>query len=256
MKALKITLLFLTMLLLYPVNSHAQDLSENKIFRVHEDRVKLSMVSEYEKIVKEMLALVKKNNLKDLNWITLVSSDSRYLYVSPMKNMAELDAPSWISELVKKEGEDVVHGIFNRMDKCYDTELDYILHLDNDLTYMPDGFTQTPKGNNYRNNHMLYVTPGNRQVVKEKMKAVKNLFVSKNSKVHYRVYRSGFGSNGEFYMVAVAAIDAEDDAKKGKANNELFGKEGEKVFGELFSNLLKYESVEGWIRPELGYTSN
>jgi len=256
MRTLKITLLLLLMFLLSPANSQAQEQSESKMYRVHEDQVKLSMVSEYESIVKEMIALVKKHNLKDLNWITLVSSDSRYLYVSPLKNMAELDAPSWISELVKKEGEDVVYGLFNRMDKCYDTELDYILHLDNDLTYMPDGFTQTPKGNNYRNNHMLYVTPGNRQVVKEKLKAVKNLFASKGSKVQYRVYRSGFGSNGEYYMIAVAAIDAEDDAKKGKANNELFGKDGEKVFSELFSNLLKYESVEGWIKPDLGYSSN
>jgi len=141
------------------------------------------------------------------------------------------------------------------MDKCYDTELDYILRLDNELTYMPEGFNQTPEGENYRNNHMLYVSPGNRDVVREKMKAVKDFFAKKGSKMHYRVYSSGFGAKGEYYMVAVAAKDDIDLAQKGKANDELFGDEGKKVFGELWSNLLKYEEVTGWIRPDLAYSS-
>lgn len=256
MKNLIITVFILSMFLLSPTISQAQEKNQKRSYHVHVDQVKLSMVSEYESIVKELIALMKKNNIQNTNWIALVSDDSRYSYVEPVKNMAQFDQPNFVSKLVEKEGKDVVYGLFNRMDKCYDTELDYMLHLDNDLTYMPNGFTQTPEGENYRHNHMLYVSPGNRAVVKEKMKAVKAMFAKNGSKVYYRVYKSGFGSDGEYYLVAVASKDPVDDAEKGKANNELFGDEGKKVFGELFSNLLKYEDISGWIRSDLGYSSN
>jgi hypothetical protein len=255
MKTLKITLLMVCMLLLSTNFTQAQDQNENKMYRVHEDQVKLTMVSEYEAIVKELVAMIEKHKLPDLHWITLVSSDSKYRFVSPIKNMADLDKPSWIRTLAEKEGNETVSALFDRMDKCYDTELDYILRLDNELTYMPEGFTQTPEGENYRNNHMLYVSPGNRDVVREKMKAVKDFFTKKGSKMHYRVYRSGFGAQGEYYMVAVAAKDDLHLAQKGKANDELFGDEGKKVFGELWGHLLKYEEVTGWIRPDLAYSS-
>jgi hypothetical protein len=253
MKTLKITILMLCLLLLSTHYSLAQNTNEKKLYHVHEDQVKLSMVSEYESVVKELISLMKKNDIQNTSWISLVSDDSRYSYVEPIKNMAQLDQASFVSDLVEKEGKDVINGLFNRMDKCYDTELDYTLQLDSDLTYMPEGFTQTPEGQNYRHNHMLYVSPGNRSLVKEKMKAVKTLFATKGSKVYYRVYRSGFGANGEYYMVAIASKDPVDDAQKGQANNELIGEDGQKLFGELFSTLLKYEVVTGWIRPDLGY---
>ena len=256
MKTLKITLLLLSMLLLCPINTQAQDQSERKIYRVHEDQVKLSMVSEYESIVKELVAMLNKHKLPDLHWITLASNDSKYRFVSPIKNMADLDKASWIGTLAEKEGKEAVSALFDRMDKCYDTELDYILRLDNELTYMPEGFNQTPEGENYRKNHFLYVAPGNRDVVREKMKAVKDFNVKKGSKVSYRVYRSGFGSDGEYYMVAIAAKDAEHYAKRSNENREILGDERKKVMGELWSNLLKYEVVEGWIRPDLAYSSN
>jgi len=255
MKTFKITLLLLSMLLVCPSITQAQDKKEKKIYRIHEDQVKLSMVSEYESIVKELVAMLNKHKLPDLHWITLASNDSKYRFVSPLKNMAELDKPSWIGTLAEKEGKETISALFDRMDKCYDTELDYIITLDQELTYMPEGFNQTPEGENYRKNHFLYVSPENRDVVREKMKAVKDFNVKKGSKVFYRVYRSGFGANGEYYMVAIAAKDSEHYAKRGNENQEILGDERKKVFGELWSNLLKYEVVEGWIRPDLAYSS-
>ena len=66
MKTLKITVLMVCMLMLSTNFMHAQDQNESKIYRVHEDQVKLTMVSEYESIVKEMVALIEKHKLPDL----------------------------------------------------------------------------------------------------------------------------------------------------------------------------------------------
>jgi uncharacterized protein with GYD domain len=249
MKVLKTTIMLATIVLLAPMISNAQDL-----YYIHEDVVKPSKVMEYEGVLQELLTLVKKHKLEDTRWITLVSNNSHYSYISPLANMAELDKPSFVAQLAEKAGKEVVSDIFNRMNTCYDTELDYILTLDKDLTYMPNGITQTPEGENYRNNHLFYISPSNRSVVKEKMKAVKALFESKGSKMYYRVYKSTFGTAGEYYMVAVAAKDAGDMDAKGKANEALMGKELQKTLNQLYFNSLRYEKLEGDIRLDLSYS--
>jgi len=247
-KVLITTFFLAIMLMIKPIVTTAQTK-----YRVHEDIVKLSKVSEYEGIVKELIALAKKHNIQDVSWITLNTINSHYSYVQPINSFADLDKPSFVATLIEKEGKDIIKDLFNKMDQCYDTELDYILNLDKELTYMPNGFTQTPKGKNYRKNHLLYVSPGNRALVRENMKAVKELFKRKGSKEYYRVYRSGFGANGEYYMVAIAAKDELDYARQSKENDELLGDEGKKVLGDLFSNLLKYDVLLGYIRPDLAY---
>ena len=249
MKTLKATILILIFVFLAPYSTSAQ-----KMYRIHEDVVKPSHIMEYENIIKELLALVKKHNLQDVKWITAVTNDSRYLFVSPMENYAELDKPNFVSALIEKEGREKIVELFNRMDKCYDTELDYIIRLNEELTYMPDGITQTPEGENYREFHYIYVAPGNRSTVKEKMKAIKDLYKNKGSKTYYRVYNNGFGTDGEYYMVAIAAKDQEHMAQKGKSNKALFGEDGEKAMWDMYSNVLRYKKVEADMRPDLAYS--
>ena len=249
MKTIKTALTILVFVILTPISTSAQ-----KMYRIHEDVVKPSHVVEYESVIGELLAMVKKHNLQDVKWITSVTNDSRYMFISSMENYAELDKPNFVSALIEKEGKEKIYDLFDRMDKCYDTELDYIIRLNEELTYMPEGITQTPEGEDFRDFHFLYVAPGNRSIVKDKMKAIKALYESKGSKTYYRVYNSGFGTGGEYYMVAIAAKDGEHMAKKGKENKELLGEEGDKAMWGMYSNVLRYEKVEAEMRPDLGYT--
>ena len=249
MKTIKLFLIILILVVLAPINASAQ-----KMYRIHEDVVKPSHVLEYETVVGELLALMKKHKVQNANWITSVTNNSHYLFIAPLENMAELDKPSFISELADKEGSEKVMALFNRMDKCYDTELDYVISLNEELTYMPEGISQTIEGENFREFHYVYVSPENRAAMKEKMKAIKSLYESKGSKTYYRVYNSGFGTDGEFYMVAIAAKDSEHMAQKGKANEALFGDEGQKTMWDMYSNVLRYEKMEGEMRPDLAYS--
>lgn len=246
MKTIKTAILTLSLLMVASI-SKAQSL-----YHVHEDQVKLNMVQEYEGVVKELVDNMKKYNIPNVKFIVTNLVDSRYLYVQPIENMADLDKHP-LGALAEKMGKEAMSDLFNRMDKCYDVELDYVINLNSDLSYMPNGITQTPEGQDYRKFHYLYVSPGNRALIKEKMMAVKDLFAKKGSKEYYRVYESGFGTNGEFYMVAIAAKDEVDYAQKGLENQTLLGEEGNQVLGDLFSHLLKYEEHVGMMRPDLAY---
>ncbi len=252
MRTQKIKTLILGLLFMVPALIWAQDDSP-QAFWVHEDVVKPSMTGEYEEICKEVIGLMKTHNVQNNGWISTSTSDSRYLYVGPMEKMADLDR-SPLAGLMEKLGEEKMGELFGRMDKCYDVQQDYVIYLDKELSYMPAGITQTPEGQNYRRFHYLHYTPANRMVVREKMMAIKDLFVAKGSKVDYRVYRSGFGNRGEYYMVAIAATDPVDYAQDGMDNQKLLGEDGQKVMSGLWESLLKYEEFVGQMRPDLAYS--
>lgn len=251
MKTLKIN--FLTTLLLVLSLSTIQAQDALKKFWVHEDVVKPSMVAAYETICKELTSNLKKHNIQGFNAIVTNSADHRYLWVSPISSMAEIERPIF-KTLAEKMGEDKMSALFDKMDKCYDVEHNYVIQLDEELSYMPGGITQTPEGQDYRKFHYFHYTPGNVNAIKEKSAAIKRLFESKGSKLHYRTYKSGFGNRGAYYMVAIAAKDATDYATKIAENNELLGEEWAEIYSDFQANLIKYEVVEGRMRPDMAYS--
>ena len=151
-------------------------------------------------------------------------------------------------------GEEAFGQIFSDMDKCYDTHGDYILHLNQELTYMPEGFTQTPEGQDYRRFYYVRTTPEHNGKLKEKMKAIKNFYAEKGSKVHYRVYQSGFGTMGNFYLVAIAAKDGVSYETMGDENDAILGEERHELFGDMMNYITSIEEVTGMMRPDLAYS--
>ncbi|MDX1327095.1 MAG: hypothetical protein R3299_05270, partial [Arenibacter sp.] len=149
---------------------------------------------------------------------------------------------------------DAWQDLFRRFNECYDKHGDYIIYLNKELTYMPDGININTEGQNFRKWHFLHVTPDNIQNLKGKLKELKALYASKGSKVYYRIYHNGFGNMGDYYLAVVSAVDAEDYAKKSKENEQLLGEEGQKLFQELFQYVHKYETETGSMHPELAYT--
>jgi hypothetical protein len=151
-------------------------------------------------------------------------------------------------------GKEAFGDLFKRFNKCYDVHRDYIVYLNKELTYMPEGIDITTEGENFRKWHFLYVAPENTQSLKSKLKELKALFQEKGSKEYYRIYHNGFGSEGDYYLAVISARDAQDYASKSSENEALLGEEGEKLFGEVFKYVLRYETEEGEMRPDLAYS--
>lgn len=247
MKNLKTTLLFAFILCLSFNLSQAQ----NKMFSVHQDNVKPSMIGEYEKIAKEFNAACEEHNVQT-SWITATTGDLRYMYVSEIENMADLDKRPF-ADMAKAMG-DAFGDLFNQFDKCYDSHSSYVIVMDDELTYMPEGFSQTQEGQNHRKYFYLYYTPENGAKIREGMKAVKELFASKGSKEYYRVYRNGFGTAESYYMVAISSKDEVDSATRGKANDELLGPNRYETFNKVMNYATRLEELSGAIRPDLAYS--
>lgn len=225
---------------------------KNQAYYVHEDQVKPSMIQKYNEVSKDFMEACKKHKLEGASWQVASTSTGRYFNISPIENMAELDK-NVFEPLSDKMGEDAFKDLFRRFNECYDKHGDYVIYLNKELTYMPEGISTTTEGQNYRKWHFLNVTPSNLQNLKGKLKELKALYAKKGSKEYYRIYHNGFGTMGDYYLAVISAVDEEDYAKKSKANEALLGEEGKKLFGELFGYVLKYETETGEMHPDLAY---
>lgn len=250
MKQIKLITILL-FFVLTPLVTMAQEKSY-QAFWIHEDRVKASKIDEYEAIAKDLVAACKEHNVQETQWLTLKLNDHSYLYVTPLENFAELDKNAF-KTLNDKMGDEKVAALFDRFNPTYDEHGDYIVYLNNSLSYMPEGMTQTPEGQNYRTMYYNYVTPENDKNFAKSLKKIKESFTKHNSKLHYRVYKTGFGVMGTYYMIAVAAESNTASAKAGDENWELMGDDFSKLLKEMNQYIWKSDEKKGWIREDLSY---
>jgi hypothetical protein len=248
---LKTTLLIVLFLMLLPNIVKSQE-NNNQAFWIHEDRVKPAMVKEYETVSKDLVAACKKHNIQDTNWITAVQDDNTYLYITAIDNLADLDKNGFAT-LSEKMGKDKMNALFNRYLNCYDEHGDYVVYLNKELSYMPGGITQIVEGKPYRTFYYNYITPSNTKNFEAELKKIKDLFVKKNSKMDYRVYKTGFGTMGTYYMIVIAGKNAEEIAKSGSDNFETMKDEFPPLLAELSNYTWKQNEKTGWMRNDLSY---
>jgi len=248
---LKINLIIALFLMLLPNFSFSQD-NNDQAYWIHEDRVKPAMVQEYEQVSKDLIAACVKHNIQDNNWLTAVQDDNTYLYITAIDKLADLDINGFAT-LSEKMGKDKMSALFDRFFSCYDEHGDYVVYLNKDLSYMPGGITQVVEGKPFRTFYYNYVTPSNTKYFEATLKKIKDLFAKKNSKMHYRVYKTGFGVIGTYYMIVLSAENAEAIAKAGSENFELVKDEFQPLLTELSKYTWKQNGKSGSMRGDLSY---
>lgn len=250
MKTPNITLIIIVLILLCPFTQIAQEEEQSQAYWVHEDPVFPAKVSDYEEYCSTLVENCRKYNIKQANWFTISTDDLRYFSISPIENMGDLDK-SRFSLLQSKMGAEEFNELFDNFDNCYDVHTDYIIHLDHELSYMPNDAQDNLE---YRKMQFWYSTPQNFQKVLDIAKRFKELYVKNNSKEYYSVYRSGFGAPGQFIIVSISAKSAEDYERIYKVNKELLGDDRTPLMNELLKSITKLESLNGYIRSDLSYS--
>ncbi|SFD40703.1 hypothetical protein [Algibacter pectinivorans] len=245
MKAIKTTLL-LSLLLCFTTHI----CKAQKMYTVHQDNVKPAMVTQYEAVAKKLLKASKKHNV-NTSWTAISTNELKYLYLTPIENFAALDERPF-ADMAKAMGDDF-GKMFEEFNLCYDTHTDYNITLVEDLSYMEEGAPIIREGENYRNFYYLYFTPANAAKIREGIKAVKALYIEKGSTEYYRIYRNGFGTADQFYLVVISSKDEIDSAIKSKENDKVLGPDKWDAFSKVINNTSRVQEQTGKIRPELSY---
>lgn len=229
---------------------NAQD--QNQAFWVHEDQVKPGMVKEYEDLSKDLVAEAKKANLQNMMWQVAAMDNGRYLTLTPIKNMTDLQSKSF-EPLMAGMGQEKFTQMMEKFDGMYEQHGDYLIVLDKDLSYMPGGVDPNTPGKDYRKWHKMTVSPENLPQLRTKLAELKDVFAQKDSKMHYRIYQSSFGNMGDYFVAVISAKDAVDYAQMSAENEKVLGMEGKQKFREVMDLVSEYEVSEGGMKPELAY---
>jgi hypothetical protein len=223
--------------------------AQNQFYRIHVDHVYPSSSDSYEKIAKRLADLAKENQEED-GWNVLWTNDNRVISISPVSGWEDL-GKEFMPKTRAKIGDDKFAEIFNEFDNHYDNHNDYILILSGNLSYMPDGMTTTPEGQNYRKNLVMYHKARDRQKIAEIAAKFKELYTKKGSKSHYRLYFSGFGNTESYILVSNSAASPLEFEKQSEENRKLLGEDSRKLWDELMQYVTKIEYTEGNMVPDL-----
>ncbi len=245
---LKSKLLLLAVLLVLPMVTVAQV----QAFLIHEDQVKPSKHNDYVEVAKEFKALCEKHNFSE-SWSVAQMDDGTFLTITPVEKFADLDEDP-MEDFAKTVGEEKFSNYYARFNQCYDKHGSYISLLNENLSYMPDGMSTTQEGQNYRRWIFMDVAAKNVSKTREAIKAIKDLFAQKNSKMHYRIYQNGFGHVGDRFVAVISAKSALDYEQISEDNWKLLGEEARPLFDNLNSLISSYSEISGWMRPDLSYS--
>ncbi len=248
MKTSKQIMQLLTLVLVTTFSIHAQD----QKYWIYADYVKPSMQAEYIQINKDLVAACKKNNLQTFSWSCVRSDDGIYNFIVPIANMGDIDKDNF-GPLSEKMGKENMQALWDRFDRCVDRNRSYILTHKKELSYIPNGVIAAD--DNYRKHHYFYVSQSNIKTVTEKIKAITALYTKKNSKVNYRVYRNGFGTTEDYFLVSIASKNEEEYAKRIEENRILLGDEGKALLDDLYKNISRYDVKTAMEQNDLEYTA-
>ncbi len=250
MKTIKQNFLIVTFIVLTSFSIQAQD----QKYWIYADQVKPAMEAEYVQTNKDLIAACKKHNFQNMTWTTNRTDDGVYNYIVAIENMGDLDK-KYFEPLSEKMGKENMQVLWDKFDKSVDRNKSYILTLKKELSYMPNGVTLQTDTDRYRKHHYFFVAPSNVKTVTEKIKAITALYSKKNSKVNYRVYRSGFGTNEDYFLVSISAKNEEEYAKKMEENRILLGDEGKTLMDDLYKNISRYDVKTAMAQPDLSYSA-
>ncbi len=223
-----------------------------QLFSIHTDFVKPSMIGQYEMAIKEFKAKLTEHNVNTISYFSAVTDDNQYFHVSPIKNMAELDADP-LKEMSKAMGEEAMAAMWKNFDNCYDVHKNFLATLQYELSYSPESVMKMAKDNTFRHWDFYYVIPGKDDEARAISKEWKALYAKNNIDRGYYLYTGGMGMEMPVYVVLQVAKDLADFAAYQNKVNETLGEAAQKLMQKTMAITRKLESKNGWARPDLSY---
>lgn len=236
------------MLIAVPMLVLAQEAKVQK-FVVHEDVVKPHKMMEYEAASKEFVATLKKHAGPEAKFMAMSSDDMRYIFISPIENMAALDKNPF-AKLEESMGKEATKALFDSWSGMYETHYDYVLNLNPALSYNSGEIME--QGVNFRKIDYYYIFPDKMDEAHAIAKEWKELHANNNISSGYRVYTGGMGTE-PMLMVVSWAKDAVEMEQNGMKVRETLGDAGKELYMRTMALTKRLESITGWMRPDLSY---
>jgi hypothetical protein len=252
-KSTKLCLILLICVAVFPAFA-AEEAPAQRLWYVHQEFAKPSMIEQYEASAKAFNALVKENASKMPHFnITgaFQGEDMLYTYSIPIASLSEVDQiVQEFGALVEAAGQRGAE-VMQKGGLATEQMKEWIIAEPLQMGYVPAQPRLKPDEMKYFRFDMYYVQPGHEADADAVAADFKKLFTSKGIQDGYRVFKVLIGEDISLYTVQSGAKDAADFAMAEAKHNELLGKEGEALFARAFAICRKVTHTNAWFRPDL-----
>lgn len=250
MKRYPITKLLLTIMALVSVSiAKGQDAPKGQLYLIHEDKVKPSMIAEYESAAKGFYDAIAKYTNGSLKYWLASRDDFTYIYVIPVENYAGIDkVDNTFSEMSKAMGKEAMEATMKKFDGTFTTHRDFMVSYRADLSYMPD----FPAENTFRHWDYYYLNPDKENEAMAIAKDWKALFEKKKIPSGYRFNIANIGLEPTF-IVVFSGKDAASFYTERQEINKMLGDEGAALMQRTRAAIIRIDHKDGKVHPDLSF---
>lgn len=240
------TLLTLALCALFISSAQSQ-----QMFMIHQDQVNPDKLMLYEETTATLNKYIKEHGI-DMYYSTAMTNDLNYSYIIPIDSYADIDGmdAKWAA-LTEKAGEEKMNEVWSNFGQCYDVHKDYVVVLDEDLSYYPSGEIMSDQGGMYRKWTFLYGHPDKMEQLYEMAKKWKELYKKHDIESGYRVYRPGVGVDQSLLLIVDYGESVAHIAQKEQNLQAKIGMEGQALWMESIKYVRDYEEKYGQMRPDI-----
>ena len=222
-------------------------------FVLHQEKAKPSMIKEYESTTKEFVALVKANKAKmpHFSFNAFVSPDFLYSYVSPIPNLAGMDAINGDFGALFQAAGPALSDLNKRGGVAMERVDETVIQRLPELSYAPAEPRLESGRARYYHYGFYYVIPGREPEVEALGQEYLKLFKAKGVKNGYTIYKAVMGADMPYYFVSEGALDAAEFQVEDAKTAALVGPELAALGARLMALTRRYETREAVPRPDL-----
>jgi hypothetical protein len=224
---------------------------------VHEEIVPPSMVARYESLTKEFLGMLAAKNVNDPNiaFTTFMTPDFHYIFVSRLQGGLsgyETMFNAWMA-LPDKVGKDKWKELETRSVGTMSSYNEMLAARRDDLSYFPATPRLKPEEQTYVRWQFYYLVPGKESESEQIARDYAALFKAKNIADGFVIYMAMSGQDLPLLVAAVAAKSPADWTANDDKVNAMLGNDLRALQARALAITRKFETREGWYRPDLSY---
>ncbi|MFN7941812.1 MAG: hypothetical protein U0X73_09435 [Thermoanaerobaculia bacterium] len=226
----------------------------HEYYALHQEVVMPSQVATYEATSREFVAFVQANRtaMKDFSAIAIQGENFSYLYAVPISAFAGVDTINGdFAAVFSGPAAQQAADLFARNSATLSAINEWVVERYPELSYAPATPRLKPGEASFVHYDLYYLQPGAEDQAKAIAKDFVALFKRNNWPDGYNLFMTAMGPDMPLLVVEVPDKTAADYYAHNQAMRTALGAEAQALFGRAFAITRKFETRNGWLRPDL-----
>ena len=224
-----------------------------RMWWVHEEHVKPSMLAQYEAASRDFRQMVSDNRaaMPTFGYTAFAGADFVYTYLAPIGNLAGGDTIRAEFDALGRAAGARMGEVMGRNGAATESFDDWIILERPDLSYVPATPRLKPEEMGWANADFYYILPGREMEIPALSTEFQALWKAKGIQNGWTYYEAISGEGLPLIVIRSDAKDAADWAAADAKDLATVGAEGQALFAKAMAMTRKFERRSGTLRRDL-----